>query len=128
MANGFEITWYGDDLLTAVRLATPEVLLEGAEELIDLAAAAAPVRTGELASSAYVANSKRIIRRGRPHRGEIQPADEQTVVAGFSAFYARMVEFGTRHSAAKPFIRPALDNAVNTIVEKVVAGYRERLD
>jgi len=37
--------------------------------------------------------------------------------------YAHLVEYGTSHSAAKPFIRPALQSAESQIVEGMAKGY-----
>ena len=41
--------------------------------------------------------------------------------------YAHLVEFGTSHSAAKPFIRPALDSSRNEAFEAMREGYRTHL-
>jgi len=38
-------------------------------------------------------------------------------------FYAHLVEYGTSHSAAKPFIRPALASCESKIIEGLQKGY-----
>jgi HK97 gp10 family phage protein len=45
-------------------------------------------------------------------RGRTNKQDERSMLVGFKKpgrRYAHLVEFGTVHSAAKPFLRPALD-------------------
>ncbi len=42
--------------------------------------------------------------------------------------YSHLVEFGTSHSAAKPFIRPAIDTAQGQVVEAMGAGLEKHLD
>lgn len=41
--------------------------------------------------------------------------------------YAHLVELGTSHSAAKPFIRPALDSQQGEIIERMAQGYNKGL-
>lgn len=41
--------------------------------------------------------------------------------------YAHLVEYGTSHSAAKPFIRPAIDSNANAINEGLAKGYEKGL-
>ena len=42
--------------------------------------------------------------------------------------YAHLVEYGTSHSAAKPFIRPAVDECQGQIAEAMAKGYEKGLD
>lgn len=42
--------------------------------------------------------------------------------------YAHLVEFGTAHSAAQPFMRPALDSNSEKILQVVAAKLREGID
>jgi len=55
-----------------------------------------PVKSGTLKKSI----SSKVVESGR-HKVQIK--------IGASKFYAHMVEFGTRHSGARPFMRPAFD-------------------
>jgi HK97 gp10 family phage protein len=55
----------------------------------------APVRTGRLRDSI---GTERAVRAGR---------ESQTVRVVARVFYARFVEFGTRHMPPQPFLRPA---------------------
>jgi HK97 gp10 family phage protein len=41
--------------------------------------------------------------------------------------YAHLVEYGTSHSAAKPFIRPAIDSSTEAINTKLAEGYEKGL-
>jgi HK97 gp10 family phage protein len=41
--------------------------------------------------------------------------------------YSHLVEFGTSHSAAKPFIRPAIDEAQGEVIDAMAAGLDKHL-
>lgn len=41
--------------------------------------------------------------------------------------YSHLVEFGTSHSPAKPFIRPAIDTASGEVVDAMAAGLDKHL-
>lgn len=118
------VTWHGDKLLTIIRDATPDALFAGAEELIEAAAAKAPKRSGDLASSGYVSSTeKSTYKRLNTNRKETKPLNEMTVVAGFADFKAAWYELGAENTAARPYLRPALDELKDkigaTIVEKI---------
>lgn len=116
-----KITWYGDDLLAALEGASDDALFEGAQELVDLAATKAPRRTGDLAGSGYVATAKRsTYRKAKGYHKEAKPTGEGVAVAAFAQFYARFVEYGTRRTPARPFLRPALDEARERIGSRIV--------
>jgi HK97 gp10 family phage protein len=75
----------------------------GAKPIIKMAKALVPKKTGELKRS-IVAQKERA--KGGAY------AATQTVLIGFrppASRRAHLVEFGTSHSSAKPFMRPALD-------------------
>lgn len=42
--------------------------------------------------------------------------------------YGHLVELGTSHSAAKPFIRPAIDSASSQVVAAMAQGYAKGLE
>lgn len=120
------LNWYGDRLLAEIRNATPDALFAAAEELQNAAKAKAPRRSGDLINSGYVSSQKRsTYKNAKIHRKEQKPRNPEDVVIGFAAFYARYYELGTKRQAARPFLRPALDELKGklgaTIVEKVKA-------
>jgi HK97 gp10 family phage protein len=41
--------------------------------------------------------------------------------------YAHLVEYGTSHSAAKPFIRPAIESTQDQVMGAMAAGYEKHL-
>lgn len=119
-----KVEWYGDKLLSIIQDATPDALIEGAEELIKAAAAKAPKRSGDLSRSGYVSGkSKSTYRNLKTNRRETKPPDAQTIVAGFADFKAAWYELGNARQAARPYLRPALDELKDsigaTIVEKI---------
>ena len=70
-----------------------------------------PVRTGALKRSITTAVERR--RKGQA---------ERVVVIGFKKPHSRrahLEEFGTRHSAAHPFMRPALDTKANEALSEM---------
>ena len=110
-----KLTWYGDSLIDAIRAANDDALFEGARILAERAAERAPVRTGALRDSAYAAGGgQSTYRGGRGYRKEIKPP-AGTAVAAFASPYAHLVEFGTVRMAARPFLRPALNEAADEI-------------
>lgn len=45
-----------------------------------------------------------------------------------NVFYWRFLEFGTEHSAAKPFMRPALAQSAQRATDEFIAQYKRALD
>lgn len=131
-----EVKWFGDDILAQIREHEHDALFEAGEKFIEAAASKAPVGdSGDLAKSGYVVSAKRsTYKSGKRHRKEIKVKGD-AVAAGFAAFYARYIEYGTKPhkigkagqlirlkngdvvrgpvqhpgTRAKPFLRPALD-------------------
>lgn len=121
-----EVKWYGDDLLKKIREGTPDGLFEGAQMLVEAAAAKAPRMTGNLAESAYVVTNKRsTYKKDKRHKKEVKVKEGQAAAA-FAIFYAGFVEFGTKHKAARPFLRPAMDELKNKIGETIVLKIGKR--
>lgn len=57
----------------------------------------------------------------RANLGQVATQMQATVSAGNSkAFYARMVEFGTKKMAAKPYLIPAYEAHIHTFIAKAV--------
>ena len=108
------------DVLDRAELATSESALRkaagaGAGVFRDEIQLRAPRDTGNLADSAIVFYDK-----DNSVAGKLA-----TYVVTFtkSAWYARLLEFGTSRMAAKPFIRPAFesmkDQAAQVVIEKI---------
>lgn len=93
-------------------------LLRGAEIMRALASAKAPVLTGELASSVFKerVGAKLMVQVGAgPGQG----------LGSRRSFYAHMQEFGTRHHAAQPFMRPAFEQTKRKVVASVRQDMRQ---
>ena len=93
-----------------------KALRAAAKPIIQEAKRLVPVRTGQLKRSIVAA-------RGRNKQ------TEREVLIGFKPPVSRrahFTEFGTRHSAAHPFIRPAMDaraqDALNAMVDTLAEG------
>jgi HK97 gp10 family phage protein len=115
------LVWLGDELLAAIRSETPAGLFEGAKMLVEEAARRAPKgATKGLSRSGYAANEfKSTYKPGKLHNKEIHPKPG-TAVAAFAQFYAAFFEAGTSKMAARPFVRPALDELKAKIGNAVV--------
>lgn len=92
-----------------------QALRAGAKVIVDEAKRIVPVgRTGHLRDSIF-AQKKR-------STGE----EERVILIGFdkdapggASTRAHLTEFGTRHSAAKPFMRPALDSQAGNALDEM---------
>jgi HK97 gp10 family phage protein len=84
--------------------------MAGARVIAAEARAKVPVVSGALKKSIVVRGDQDLRRSGGSQRAAF-------VVA--RAFYAHLVEFGTVHSAAKPFMRPALDESGQEAADKM---------
>lgn len=78
------------------------VLKRRAEPIADMARTLAPVDTGELKAS--IAVTTKLSRR---HRRQRKKSDTNVHIA--AAPLAHLQEYGTRHHAPQPFMRPAWD-------------------
>lgn len=97
-----------------------KALRAAAKPIVKDAKRLAPRRTGVLRRSIVAV-------KGKDKGGAY--AATRTVLIGFkkpASSYAHLVEFGTLHSAAQPFIRPAMDaraqDALNEMVEVLSKG------
>ena len=77
---------------------------KGAQVIVDAAKSRAPRRTGKLIESIG-------------HEVIEASSTEVKEKIGSNVFYARHVEFGTRHNSAEPFLRPALDERGNAAID-----------
>ena len=97
-------------------------LMAASKPMLDEMKRDAPVRSGESAKRFRAGAKKGRLPgflRASIRRRVIKSKDSlaATVLVGaFGVFYAHMVEFGTKHSRAQPFVRPAFDgNAAGAI-------------
>jgi len=124
-----KITWYGEDIKKLIGEATEEALFEGGLVLQQEAQSRAPVgRTGELKGSAYTATrgKSNYVKRSAVYRKQAKPP-EGVAAVGFAAFYAKFVELGTSRLRARPFLRPALDEAGNRIAQAIAGAMGKEL-
>jgi HK97 gp10 family phage protein len=114
------VKWHGQELLEGLREDSAEGLFAGGLFLVEAAKSRIHNVTGDLADSAYVAiEGKSTYKSDKKHYKEVKPR-KGGAVAGFSAFYAKMVEFGTPTAGARPFLRPAFDELKEQIGEEIV--------
>ena len=121
------VNWFGDDLLAEIQGGSEDALFEAAQQILDVATSKAPKRTGNLRSSGYIRTMKRSTYQKRPGSLKEREVSEGVAVAGFSIFYAHMVERGTSKMAAQPFLRPAVDSAKEAAGERFVIVMRGKL-
>ena len=115
------VKWYGDELLKQIEAHSPEGFFDGAQMLVDAAASRAPRQSGDLVNSGYVATEEKSTYKDKKiHNKEVKPP-KGGAVAGFAAFYARFVEYGTKKKSAKPFFRPAIDELKDKIGAVIVS-------
>jgi len=105
-----------------------DALFEGAKVVQEAAIARAPKRSGRLKRGIYAAsftksNYKKV---GKTNRG-IKPKRGTAIIAS-GTWYGRLLEYGTKKMAAKPFLRPALDEAKDKAIETTVEYLRKKLD
>lgn len=103
------LQWFGDEVLRKVQGTSERGMYAAAEEVLAAATAKAPKDTGRLRDSGYIATTKRSTYRKKKWHTKQAPVIERAALVAFAAFYAHMVEGGTSKMAAKPFLRPALD-------------------
>ena len=90
------------------------VLRNRAEPMAFLASNLAPIDDADLANSMEI--STRLAPRQR--RGKSHP-DRVEVFVGSSSSLAHLQEFGTRHHAAQPFMRPAFEQLKYRVLDGI---------
>jgi HK97 gp10 family phage protein len=99
-----------DDIAAAVVDNLDAAMFLGAQEILETAKPKTPYKTGNLRESGYVSTASRSsYKGGKGHRKEIKPKKRGEAAIAFSYFTARFFELGTKHLAAKPFLRPGFD-------------------
>lgn len=92
---------------------------QAAKPVLDAARRLVPVRTGALKRSLRI----RALRRQRKRTSiGVQVVTGRDFFKG-DTYYGGMVEFGTRHMAPRPFLRPARDQAK----DQAIAAFRSAL-
>lgn len=107
------LDWHGEDITDAMVDAVAAKALDAAEIVAAKARQLAPVDSGALRDSIRAARSKF--------------ADGGAVVLAGSqeAFYPHMIEYGTSHAPAKPFLRPALEASASQIKDLIESAIAE---
>lgn len=93
-----------------------EAVRDAARPIQQTASRLAPRKTGKLSRNIDIA-----VEVARPTRAA---AD---IGPNASAWYGRLVETGTKHASAKPFLRPAFDTEKNAAVAALRASLRSAL-
>lgn len=83
-------------------------------------------RIGVLGGAKQYANTKANVRAGRA--GDTYKTDGDKTNPGGDTFYWRFLEFGTEHSAAQPFMRPAAEESVNQVVNTFVTEFDRHVE
>lgn len=118
-----------DDLRKVIADKLDEAMYEGAMEILPVAQAKTPYRTGNLRESGYVSTAGRSsYKGGKGHRKEIKPKKMGEAVIAFSWFTARFFENGTRKLPARPFLRPGFDERKNAARDRIIAELRDALE
>lgn len=60
--------------------------------------------------------------------GELKTGRKATENPGGDTFYWRFVEFGTEKTAARPFLRPAMENNTQAATDEFILQYGKALD
>lgn len=115
-------------LPTAMRpeIVTP-ALMAGGEVIAEEARVLVPVRSGNLRDSITVGTEPlNSAAGGLTALGEtVNVGPAQGKDAEHDGFYGHMIEFGTKHAAAEPFMRPAFDSkkdeAFEVIADRICA-------
>jgi len=127
-ASKASLEWFGADIQKALKAHAPAAIYSALEHIEDAAKANAPVDTGELKSSSF-RNSRGHSNYRRSSAGLREPKpDKMSGYVGFSAGYARLVEYGTVKVNSKPFFRRAVDGKKHSVLKSFAAKFRELAD
>lgn len=110
-----------------------KALRVGAKIILAATKRKAPVLSGNLKRSLSVRNSKR--RRGRHEGGVTVLTDTKKVPElitfgkdGKRAFYPAVIEYGSRHRRARPFMRPAFDAEKRNALDASMKSLRDSVE
>lgn len=96
---------------------------KGANIIRDKARSYVPVDTGDLKKSITVSGAK--YKKGTIALA-IKPRNNKK--KGVTVFYGRFIEYGTSKMAAKPYMRPAYDEAEKEVLDTVINDIKSKLD
>ncbi len=96
---------------------------KGANIIRDKARSYVPYDSGELKKSITTSSIK--AKRG-VIAFNIRPRNNKK--RGVSVFYGRFIEYGTSKMSAKPYMRPAYDEAENQVLETVINDIKLKLE
>lgn len=102
-----------------------EVMEEAADRAVKRAKELVPVRTGRLKKS--IGKERLEEYRGRVG-GEIRGWIVTYAVGDTEAYYGLFVEMGTRHMAAQPFLKPAIEEARAGLGKDIKTSFRVFVD
>lgn len=108
------------------RAVMTRVLRKHAKPMADRMRQLVPERTGKLKAS--IAVSKQLSSRQKRMHRPIDSSDVEMFVGAGPRKNAHLVEFGTSHSAAQPFARPAFDQGSSTMITKVCEDMRTEIE
>ena len=122
------VAWYGEELLKLVAEHVDDGMFEGAKVIQEVAKEKAPRASGKLERHIYAASaSKHNYKKAGKRNRRIQPPHGAAIVAS-GAWYGRLLEYGTAKMSAKPFLRPALDEAGTEAIEKIIEYLKSKID
>ena len=84
------------------------------------------MKVGVRGGAMSYANTRANMRSGRA--GQTYATAGSSGNPGGDTFYFRFVELGTSRTAAKPFLRPALNNNVDNVQGSFVDDFKEQID
>jgi HK97 gp10 family phage protein len=120
-----------DELSDQMRTAFSQMVRKAAFDIQANAAQAAPVDTGFLKNSIYVVTSEGSTYGQGGGKGDMAPEvdavespTEATIAVGAS--YGIYMEYGTAHSAAHPYMTPAVDK-VQPLFEQAIGALESHL-
>jgi len=120
----------GKNYPKAIDNAVERMLVEAGIMVEGDAVMLAPVDTGRVKGSiTYATNRKRTRVRGVAKPGDevSTPMEDDTVYIGTNVEYAQHLEYGTKHMAAQPFLRPAFDGRKSDIMRRGLKEVHEGL-
>lgn len=117
-----------EQILQALEDEQDTALFVGASLILDSAKSKAPRLSGELQDSGYIATASRSTYQSGGRRRKEAKVKRGNAIVGFSAFYAGFVEVGHGAAAAKPYLRPALDESRDAATKAIGDALRKQLE
>ena len=113
-----------DDIKAAVAGELDRAMFEGGRAVLESAESKAPRMTGDLSESGYVSTKTYTSYQGGKGKRKEVTAPKGGAAVGFSNFKALWHEMGTQKMAARPFLRPAMDERKTAATDKIVMVLR----